>query len=377
MHFSRTLFDVREQVQADDTDKWDALAPCRDIFMRHGRLEFPQAQEDGYDNGLYLSPWALSQACQKIRVPAAYFRRCPADLQDMQFNYWIKQQEMWRHLAEQPEEAWLIRSKGTVIRGVLSPRYTKLDNANLLSTLAPILEDSRLRVAMATLSPESFHLRLVDPSLARAVLPGDTLMAGVHLANSEVGRRAVTVDALVFRLVCTNGLIRLVKGKSLLHQRHFFASEEKFQEKLGVALREAVTVSAGFLERIQQATSVAVPDVQQAISALSERWELSDSTQELIRFHLLAETSVQQQETLYGLANAITAAAQRLPVDERYELEVRAGQLIEQGKVPIRSNAADATSSPTAAAHHATGAYPEQQHSHASVTQPAALVAVP
>lgn len=356
MQFSKTVDDVVAQVEKDDRGKWDAIVPCRELCLHGGRLVFPQAQEDGCEQGLVPTPWATSQMCQRLGIPAGYFKKCQPHLQDAQFNHWATTEEKAGNTSRSADEEeengssgsgggihsghyWLLRAKGQVLRGAMSAKYAKLDNAKLLSILSPILEDARLKVALCQLSSESFHLRLVDSRLSRDVLPGDTHFVGIHIANSEVGKRAVSVDALVFRLVCTNGLIRLVKGKSLLSQRHLYLSEERFQARLGTAMREAVTVAAGFLERIENATRVPVPDVGGAIGALAEQWDLTQATTELVRFHLLAEPHT-QQETLYGLTNAITAAAQRLPADDRYELEARAGALIERGEAP-RNKAAD------------------------------------
>ena len=81
------------------------------------------------------------------------------------------------------------------------------------------LVQSQYEVQWLAITEESWHLRLVDPKLSRDVLPGDRVIAGLHIGNSEVGKRSVTVDALVYRLVCEDGLVRLIKGRSLIHQR--------------------------------------------------------------------------------------------------------------------------------------------------------------
>jgi hypothetical protein len=46
-------------------------------------------------------------------------------------------------------------------------------------------------------------------------------------------------------LVCSNGLVRLVKGKSLLQQRHIFVSQSSFKHNLERAMGEALTTAAG------------------------------------------------------------------------------------------------------------------------------------
>jgi hypothetical protein len=331
MQFTQTLADVRDQVAADDCGKWDSIVPCRQITLYRGRLVFPEAQSHGFDMGLALTPWASSQACQRLGLPAAYFKRCPAYLQDANFNHWLRPEETGGRLtpgdrAPEPEPLWLLRAKGASVRGVLSPKYSRLDNAQLLAALFPLLSGTRYQVGLVQMSAESLHLRLVDPTIARDVLPGDRLLVGIHVANSEVGLRAVTVDALVFRLICANGLIKRVNSRSLLRQRHLHVSEPRFAALLEKALREAVTVAAGFIEQMALAVRTPVPDAEKAIEVLAGLWDLPKATQEYVRFALYGQAS---GETLYGLVNAVTSAAQRLPVEDRFELETLAGVLVD------------------------------------------------
>jgi hypothetical protein len=95
-------------------------------------------------------------------------------------------------------EQWLLRAKSETLRAVLTDRYTPLDSRILLDSLFRTLP-SHLEVQWLALDDESFHLRVVDPTLGREVFPDDRLTAGIHTANSEVGRRSVTVNALVGR----------------------------------------------------------------------------------------------------------------------------------------------------------------------------------
>lgn len=336
---------VRERLRHDDRNKWDLTVPRERLMLDYGRLVLPEEFRDEYPERLDLSGWATMQACQRLGIPAQYFVRCPPPLRDVQFNHWL-----WKaanepdeeHLPEEDEESglsnrssadglrpWLLRGKEGAVRAVLSDRYAPLDNADLLATLTPLLE-GRFEVKTLLLTPESLHLRLVDPRLAREVLPDDRLMVGLHVANSEVGRRSVTVDALVYRLVCQNGLIRLVKGRSLLRQRHVSWDRPRFQDALSRSLSEAITAGAGLIERLSLATRMAVPDVEGVILALSRQAGLTQRVQDGVRRALLS-TPAPQQETVYGFVQALTLTAQDLPPDDRYDLEVVAGRLLEEG----------------------------------------------
>jgi len=345
---------VRERLRQDDRNKWDLTVPRERLMLGGGRLILPEEFRDEYPERLDLSGWATTQACQRLGIPAQYFVRCPPPLRDVQFNHWL-----WKaanepddeHLPEEDEESglsnrssadglrpWLLRGKEGTVRAVLSDRYAPLDNADLLATLTPLLE-GRFEVKTLLLTPESLHLRLVDPRLAREVLPDDRLMVGLHVANSEVGRRSVTVDALVYRLVCQNGLIRLVKGRSLLRQRHVSWDRPRFQDALSRSLSEAITAGAGLIERLSLATRMPVPDVEGVILALSRQAGLTQRVQDGVRRALLA-TAAPQQETVYGFVQALTLTAQDLPPDDRYDLEVAAGRLLEEGlPSPVRPTA--------------------------------------
>ncbi len=336
------LRELQQRIQQDDAGKWDLTVPRDRLALSYGRLVLPEEYLDDHPELLTLSPWATAQACQRLGIPGPYFARCSAPLQDAQFNHWA-----WRTGEEPDEEAdgktgtprpWLLRCQGEGVRAVLSDRYAPLDNAELLGTLVPLLED-RFEVRALSLTPESLHLRLVDPRLCREVLPNDRLMVGVHVANSEIGKRAVTVDALVWRLVCLNGMVRLVQGKSLLRQRHISWDRPRFADALRVAVSEAVTAGAGLIDRLQASTREPVPDVEGVVRAIARQASLTRSVQERV-LQALSATAPPQQDRVYGLVQALTFTAQSLPPDDRYDLEVVAGRLLDEGlPAPIREEA--------------------------------------
>jgi len=330
------LDEVRGRVLADDEGKWDVILPRQSLLMDRGTLLLPSEYEGDYPPAMTLSPWATAQACTRLGIPTAYFRRCPLPLQDAQFNHWawkgngIHEDGTWDDEPEAPPtqgeapERWLLRAKEGQVRGILSQRYVRLDNHQLLDCLHPLLR-SRYEVKSLALTEESLHLRLVDPALARDVLPNDRLVVGLHVANSEVGRRAVSVDALVYRLVCANGLIKLVRGRSLLRHRHVSWDEPRFASSLERALGEALTAGAGLIEQLSWAARTPVADVDGTLTALVHQGSLTQELRERVRRALLG-TPPSQQETAYGLVNALTFVAQGLCPDDRYDLEVLAGR---------------------------------------------------
>ncbi len=333
-----SLDEVHDKVKADALGKWDAFVPKDQLIVHDGRMLLPNRPQGGGSDELSLSPWATMQMCQRLGIPTAYYRKCPPDLRDAQANHWLqhghtkmvgKTNGSNGHPNAPKRERWLLRAKGETLRGVLSEHYTSMDDTQLLDSLRPVL-NGYYQVDWFGLSEESLHLRVVDPRLTQEVLKDDALSAGVHISNSEVGARSVVVDALVWRLVCANGLIRLVKGKSLLRQRHIHISTPRFEVALEEAVAQAVQTSHEFVQGMKTATKQPVPDVEKALEKLGIRFGLPQSVQDAAKQSILGERA-DQQHTVYGLVNGLTRAAQALPDEERYSLEVLAGRLVESG----------------------------------------------
>jgi|GEM_PF-1391749 len=366
-----TLDEVCDRIQADDSGKWDTILPKNELVMQGGKLRLP----DGYDshacNSLAPTPWATGQLCGRLGIPTAYFRRCPTRLQDTQFNFWSGKDnsgnghplanEALPPASHYPEEEgycyeddyaqsepsayrngfpnavptgvkaseyWLLRARGESLRAVLTERYSPLDNRALLEALRKSLP-LHLQVQWVALDDESFHLRLFDPNLRRDVRSGDPLQAGLHIANSEVGKRSVTVDAVVYREVCSNGLVRLVKGKSVLQQRHIGVAPAHFTVLLRQAMQQSLLAAQEFMAQMAAAADQPLQDVEKELKQLVTHWKLSQGFVEQVQASLRQEDA-RYQETAFGLVNAITHAAQTLDADRRFEMEVVAGKLLER-----------------------------------------------
>ena len=344
MQIVKTLADAQERLVEASRGTWDTLLEPADMTLSQGRIVSPRLYRYEYPTGLSLTPWATGQLCQFLGMPTAYFRRCPPELQDVQFNHWVEERiqedgaEQVRRshrsrgqtgdLSRTPRcERWLLRARNEMLRGVLTERYVRLDHLELFAALSPAL-CADYEVDWFALSDESLHLRLHDTRLFRDALPGDRLMAGVHIGNSEVGKRAVTVDALVYRVICTNGLIQKIDGGSLLHQRHIALSRPDFAQSVQQAVKEAFAQSALYLNRLATAVAYPIGDVEKAVRKIALDWGLTQATEEAVKAAILMEHR-SQHETLYGLINGITGAARSLAPDDRYTLEVNAGRLLE------------------------------------------------
>lgn len=319
---------VRESVRCDDAGKWDEIVPRRNLWMRDGELVWDAG---GEERRLTLSPLAENHLATRLGIPAHYYRALPPILKDQNANFWLKagSTKSLHHERARDNEKWRLRCKFGTIRAVLSESYSPLDNGPLCENLAGLLAPQH-QINWFGLSDEKFHLHVVDPLRVREVLPGDDYFCGVYVGNSEVGAKSVQVEAYLMRLVCSNGMVAVVDGQSLMRRRHIHIEAGKFQSTLREAFSQAPLAADGFIKTLRRTTTEIVPDPKTTLEKLGERLGISETTQHTALAAIAREAPC-VQETTYGLLQGLTKAAQLLPDTSRHDLEVLAGQLAASG----------------------------------------------
>jgi hypothetical protein len=102
----------------------------------------------------------------------------------------------------------MIRTLDGQVRAVLSDRCRRLDNFDLAENVRPILQRLEgARFESVALTDTKMYLKVVTPRVNFEVGSGDIVQAGIVITNSEVGCGTLSVQPLVFRLVCRNGPI--------------------------------------------------------------------------------------------------------------------------------------------------------------------------
>ena len=102
----------------------------------------------------------------------------------------------------------MLRTMDGTARALLSDRYRRIDNYEIASAVLPIIGAlDGARVESCELTDERMYIKVVDPKTTAEVKVGDVVQAGVIVTNSEVGSGSVNVKPLIFRLVCSNGMV--------------------------------------------------------------------------------------------------------------------------------------------------------------------------
>ena len=299
---------IRQRIQEDDENKWDLHLKGRDLtFNRDDTIAIRQ---NGNVQTYRLLDSALTQLCQRLAIPAHYFKRLLPSMQAELANY---------DLSRLYDTDFFVRGKGIVIRAVLSNRYVPYNNCEVLGAATSAVEEGGLIVRSFELEDRCMFLKLTTQTLANESLQ---LKAGVMISNSEVGYAQVTVEPFVFRLPCTNDLI--VAKEAVFRHRHLNFSSRAFSEQITQGIGHALKLAEVAVSFAEVADQQPVQEPSREIQQLGKEWKLKLS----VIATALAAYEAEPRPTRFGIANCFTRAAQRLRPIERIEVERLAGRIL-------------------------------------------------
>lgn len=268
-----------------------------------------------------LTQHAKGQLCGRLQIPIRFLERNPDDIQRLLINHWIE---------EYKESEWLMRLKDdedSSVRAVLSDSYVRFDNSDVMELAQDALKSKYGRSCETDfqygveLNPNSFHLRISVPDVPRNA----GLQAGVHISNSETGMRAVTMNAMVYRQVCTNGMIALVDSGDIFYQAHIGFDYPELFQRFRFELGEAMNHAQDTLELFNSSRDRRISQERVEAIMLAHEYSEKHMKEVMERYQNDSETG-----TVYSFINAITNAAQLYSTDRQYEEETYAGKLLTQ-----------------------------------------------
>ncbi len=260
-----------------------------------------------------LQDHVLTLLGPKLGIPAAYLRHCPPELRAINVNHWMERLG---------DRNLFVRMDGHAVRAVLSARYVPVSNLELVRHATRTIPPET--GAFVTLSETRLVCQVLLKEHRQLMAPGDEVLGGITLANSEVGFASLEVAQFLHRLVCSNGLIVRVAGESL--RRIHLKNRVSLVNEVFAALSSVVEGLPRSLESMRNAREVALPDPSSTLDALPRRYGLSEDEHSAVR----AAWQEEQGDTLYHLINALTGAARNemLSTESALRLQTLAGDLL-------------------------------------------------
>jgi len=303
---------VKKQIKKDDRGKHDIVVDPRSIRWLIPDCKF-LLEADGA-GPFSLSEWAECQLCARLGIPVKYFRNCPGKLKKMQVEYLIK------HRIEKGKR-WRLRLKGNTVRGLVSGSYQPFDNSKVAAVWENIGQYDRFKY-QSLLDDTSFFLRAIVPNGEDKNDKLGGLLTGFYVRNSEVGRSGISAGPIVYRLVCSNGLVVAQERKALLYKRHIWIDKAAIAEMLNYAVSGAIALSRKTTEAMAEARRTPI-NIDALVQKLDEL-----ELEEQLRQQALDSFISDGDHNVFGMVNALTSTARGLPPHERYELERSAGKIL-------------------------------------------------
>ena len=277
---------------------------------------------------LDTTPLFHRQVASSLGIPAKYYDlmqdQKPELLAD-NVNSWLSDRD----------QNYMVRSMGGeaagtdtafLARAFLSDRYRRIDNMDVAAAVLPLFAGSdQFEIVSSEVTSVRMYIKILNHRLEAEVKPGDYVQAGVVISNSEVGLGAVSVQPLLYRLVCTNGMVINDFGQ----RKHHIGRAAKVMDD-SFELYSDATIEAedkAFLLKLQDVTRAAIEETRfnQIVDTLRESTDahITGPVQDVVELTGKSLGITQDEQdgvlkylieggdlSLYGLSNAFTRFSQ-------------------------------------------------------------------
>ena len=340
---SRTIQQFAAEIERQQKTKRDFMvsAPKIRAYAHAGELElaFALKDETQTDDDFFAGKLAQTghdQLATFLNIPKAYYDRMKTqdniDLLAKNAQWWLDKQSDRR----------MIRTLDGNIRGILSDKYRRLDNHDLLTAMLPILLEARADIVSCEVDEKKLYLKFLTHQMEGEVKKGDIVTLGAVISNSEVGYGSLSIQPLVLRKVCDNGLIL-----NDLAYRKYHVGRKNQQETIDISYTDETNAAIDkafwlqtrdvIKETVSQVTmdkalksmrtsmGIKIEDPQVAMEITTTKLGLNQDEAGNVLKHLIEGGDL----TNWGMCNALTRSAQDVESYGRsVELETLAAQLL-------------------------------------------------
>lgn len=327
-----SLGDIFNEVLKQSENNKDIIVDPYELKMGgNGRLYIPGTSVDD-SLGFELNDWSLGQLASKANIPVRYLRKCPSQLQAVNVNYWLR-------TAEDNKSDWMLRARqlnkldpkaGGLVRGIMTEKYSPFDDHEILEIINKILgvKDNSYTINWFHRDDTGFHLRITFEDLTTTI--GETIdgspdihKVGLHITNSEVGKSSIRITPMVWRLVCTNGLMGW-REEGAFSQRHVGLRPQEMYGRVSEAIAGGLKLGAEMVETLRASREFDIEDPFEVIDQISKDFKYSEQLTEKLKESFMEDNS----KSAFGVVQAMTRAAQHYDADRRVEIEGDAGKYL-------------------------------------------------
>ena len=322
MKQGRTLMELAQELDRQRAAKKDFISDTRNLRMDATGDGLQLSLRDDRNHVVHMlgiNGNAHRQIGSALKIPAPYYDKMQKELPSLladNVNAWF----------DANPQAKMIRTLDGRARAFLSDRYRRIDNYEIAETVLPILGDlPGSYIESCEVTENRMYIKCVNPRLQADVVPGDTVQAGIMITNSEVGLGSVTVLPLLYRLVCTNGMVvndaaarkyhigranAVGENFQIFSDETIIADDRAFMLKIRDTVRAAVDEArfGAVVDMMRRAKGVKLetPAIPKFVELTATEFGMTQAEGRGILDHMIRDEDL----SLYGLANAVTRYSQ-------------------------------------------------------------------
>lgn len=345
----KSIVELAQELQDKINQKADYVADTREIDFKFNEgeersgfsLDVPRAGK------FEVNDHTHAQISARLGVPKAYYDRLKKD------HPKLLVENVATLFQEEPERR-MIRTLSSpngsrIARAFLSDRYRRVDNEQIAQAALPaLLKTDGIDIVSCDVTESRLYIQARFPRIEGEVQKGDVVQSGLIITNSEIGLGALEIKPMIYRLVCTNGLVTGSEfSEGRLNKKHVGRKVEAGEDYtvysdetlraddhvLMLKIRDSISALSDpelffrLMEKLRASTEG--PQVQKPVRAVEElgkAFALPKSEQESILEALIRGGDYSK----WGLVNAVTAQAnEQKSYDRAYELETLGGQVLD------------------------------------------------
>lgn len=289
-----TIAQAIEQLKGQKTDQSDFKVARRDVKVaNHGGLLNIKGKE--YEN----TDTGKRTLCRVLHMPRSYFKKYPVDTEMSEHSNVL--------LQAKPDEELLIRTKGDKVRAVLDPKYAIYDNDKFLEAVhavEPQLKNCTIGLQNISDTSCMFQILFGSPKVQQ-----DETYPMIRLHNSEVGLGDLQIEMGLFRLVCTNGLVRKQSDYGYFKWKHTNKLINKIDALVPAVIDRGAQKWVQAQDRFEKARDIKLSrPLVTTVGELLERNEISGKFAKT----LIKSSEATSLNNLFDVVNLITNEAQKM-----------------------------------------------------------------
>ncbi len=368
----RPLPDLAAELKRQADAKQDFVVPAQSVRIRsNGRSDIVLSE-------LYeLNDIAHQQMAEYTGIPKPFYDRLRGTAEDLRLQLWYSDDDMEGNVSyceaslfdtllnkllhTKGKDGRLVRTLDGKARAFLSDSFNvDLDNYDVFAVAARVIEEQGLgpdNVISAEVTERKLYIKVVSPKVEATIEPSNlhrahgghhflkepqVVQAGFIISNSEVGLGSLSVQQVVYKLVCTNLAIvetayrqrHLGKVLEADQNGHVYRSDTRTADAKAKLLKVRDHVAdaldehrfAALVGKMQETTEIRLEGrIETVVEGTARRFGLSPTEKDEVLKNLIEGADL----SAWGLANAVTATAHSArSYDRATELETVGGRLM-------------------------------------------------